>query len=200
MIFYVGQDAAEYHHKAYAAHEASSLGALGQFDIQFQPEYQRVRLHRLALLRGKQVIDKLASADIRFLQRENVDLAIKERDEKLRKLVLPQQSASTRTIEGATGDAYACMVEFGEGYRRLLDDHRRLLAFVAERSGKVLYEDGKLLFTCDADLVLACELFNKLDATRVELNTIVERQIKKELDAESRQRGERVEPAPTDKT
>jgi tetratricopeptide (TPR) repeat protein len=70
VIFHVGQDAAEYHHKAFAAHEASSLGALGQFDIQFQPDYQRVRLHRLALLRGKQVIDKLASADIRFLQRE----------------------------------------------------------------------------------------------------------------------------------
>jgi hypothetical protein len=70
VFFHVGTEASEYHHKAIAAHEASSLGALGQFDIQFQPDYQHVRLHRLALLRGKQVIDKLASADIRFLQRE----------------------------------------------------------------------------------------------------------------------------------
>ena len=73
VIFHVGkdgQDGAEYHHKAFAAHEASSLGALGQFDIHFQPAYQRVRLHRLALLRGNQVIDKMATADIRFLQRE----------------------------------------------------------------------------------------------------------------------------------
>lgn len=70
VMFYAGAAPAEYHHKAYTAHEASSLGALGQFDIQFQPEYQRVQLHRLVLVRGKQVIDKLASADIRFLQRE----------------------------------------------------------------------------------------------------------------------------------
>lgn len=70
VFFHVGREASEYHRKAITAHEASSLGALGQFDIQFQPDYQHVRLHKLALLRGKQVIDKLISADIRFLQRE----------------------------------------------------------------------------------------------------------------------------------
>jgi hypothetical protein len=115
---------------------------------------------------------------------------------KQKQLELPQQAASLRTIETGTGNAYGYMVEFGEGYRRLLDDHRRLLAFVAERSGKVQYEDGKLLFSRDEDLTLARELFNKLDATRAELNALIERQTKKEIDAEPRQRGERVEPVP----
>lgn len=70
IAFYGGAAPAEYHHKAFTAQEVSSLGVLGQFDIAFQPDYQRVQLHRLVLLRGKQTIDKLASADIRFLQRE----------------------------------------------------------------------------------------------------------------------------------
>ncbi|UUZ53998.1 DUF3857 domain-containing protein [Massilia sp. H-1] len=50
--------------------EASSLGALGQYEVEFQPEYQQLQLHTLRVLRDGAVIDKLASADIRFLQRE----------------------------------------------------------------------------------------------------------------------------------
>ena len=65
-----GTDSAVYTHRALAANEASSLSALGQYEIVFQPEYQHVQLHRLRILRGGQVIDKLQSADIRFLQRE----------------------------------------------------------------------------------------------------------------------------------
>ncbi|MES2019418.1 MAG: DUF3857 domain-containing protein [Pseudomonadota bacterium] len=70
LHFRAGEGGALYQHRALTAHESSSLGALGQYDIEFQPAYQRVQLHRLAVLRAGQVIDKLASADIRFLQRE----------------------------------------------------------------------------------------------------------------------------------
>ncbi|UUZ48403.1 DUF3857 domain-containing protein [Massilia sp. B-10] len=57
-------------HRAWWPHEASSLGALGQYEVEFQPEYQQLQLHTLRVLRDGAVIDKLASADIRFLQRE----------------------------------------------------------------------------------------------------------------------------------
>ena len=59
-----------YIHRALTANEASGLAGLGQYEIEFQPEYQRVQLHSLRILRDGQEIDKLASADIRFLQRE----------------------------------------------------------------------------------------------------------------------------------
>jgi hypothetical protein len=153
---------------------------------------------KLSLAHSRTVVEEAEAALETLLK--NVDLAIKEREEEMRKLALPQQAESSRTIEGATGIAYGYMVDFGEGYRRLLDDHRRLLAFVAERSGKVKYDDGKLLFSSDADLALARDLFNKLDATRAELIALVERQTKKEIDDERRQRGGRVMPAPTDQS
>ncbi len=70
LQFRAGDGSAMYQHRALTAHEPSSLGALGQYDIEFQPVYQRVQLHRLVVLRGREAIDKLASADIRFMQRE----------------------------------------------------------------------------------------------------------------------------------
>ena len=68
--FHVGATSTLYAHRALVAGDSSSLGALGQYEVQFQPEYQQVALHTLRILRGGAVIDKLAGADIRFLQRE----------------------------------------------------------------------------------------------------------------------------------
>lgn len=68
--FYIDTSSALYVHRALVAGEASSLGALGQYEVEFQPEYQQLQLHTLRVLRGGAAIDKLASADIRFLQRE----------------------------------------------------------------------------------------------------------------------------------
>jgi hypothetical protein len=167
-----------------------ALKGLGFEDI-LKSEYLA---SKVSLAHSRTVVEEAEAALETLLK--DVDLAIKEREEELRKLELPQQAESSRKIESGTGSAYGYMVDFGEGYRRLLDDHRRLLAFVAERSGKVQYEDGKLMFSSDADLALVRELSSKLEATRVELIALVERQTKKEIDAERRQRGERVDPAP----
>lgn len=56
--------------RAVQAHRTSALAELGQHTIHFHPEYQKVDLHTLRLRRGDELIDKLKSADIRFLQRE----------------------------------------------------------------------------------------------------------------------------------
>ncbi len=52
------------------ATDSSMLGALGQVSLQFNPAYQTLKLHRLAILRGGQEIDHTVSVPVRFLQRE----------------------------------------------------------------------------------------------------------------------------------
>ena len=52
------------------ANDASMLGVLGQVNIRFNPAYQKLSLHRLAVLRGTRVIDHTATVPVRFLQRE----------------------------------------------------------------------------------------------------------------------------------
>lgn len=75
--FHVGATSAVYAHRALTANEPSSLAALGQYELQFQPEYQQLALHTMRVLRAGAVIDKLASADVRFLQREtNLDQGV----------------------------------------------------------------------------------------------------------------------------
>ncbi len=68
--FHVDKEPTMFAHRAIQANDASALAGIGQHEIVFQPEYQRVQLHLLRIRRGTQVIDKLSSANIRFLQRE----------------------------------------------------------------------------------------------------------------------------------
>ncbi|WP_028101910.1 DUF3857 domain-containing protein [Pseudoduganella violaceinigra] len=67
---YVDDSTSYYVRRAAIAHQPSGLEGLAQIPIDFQPDYQRLYLHKVAIHRGKEVIDKTASADIRFLQRE----------------------------------------------------------------------------------------------------------------------------------
>lgn len=53
--------------------DASGLAGVGQNQIMFQPDYQQLVLHAARILRGGQVIDKLATINVRFVQRESND-------------------------------------------------------------------------------------------------------------------------------
>lgn len=55
---------------AQQVHDASALGQIGQIAMQFIPQYQRLSLHKVAVLRNGQTIDHTASVPVRFLQRE----------------------------------------------------------------------------------------------------------------------------------
>jgi len=55
---------------AQQVNDASALGQIGQIAMHFIPQYQKLVLHRVAILRGDQVIDHTATAQVRFLQRE----------------------------------------------------------------------------------------------------------------------------------
>ncbi len=55
---------------AQQVNDPSALGQIGQVAMHFIPQYQKLVLHRAAILRGDQVIDQTATAQVRFLQRE----------------------------------------------------------------------------------------------------------------------------------
>lgn len=56
--------------RAVQVNDASALGEIGQLYIGFIPDYQKLKLHALRLVRGDETIDKTHSVNVRFLQRE----------------------------------------------------------------------------------------------------------------------------------
>ncbi|MBS0241845.1 MAG: DUF3857 domain-containing protein [Proteobacteria bacterium] len=56
--------------RALTVNSASALSQVGQLSIRFVPQYHRVTLHRVRVLRGAEVIDRTQTSTIRFLQRE----------------------------------------------------------------------------------------------------------------------------------
>lgn len=56
--------------RAIQVNDASSLAQIGQYTIQFVPQYQRVAVHRLEILRGGEVLERTEQAQVRFLERE----------------------------------------------------------------------------------------------------------------------------------
>lgn len=70
QFHWTDKTAAVFVHRATHANAASALQSLGQIEIDFNPEYQRIKLHALRILRGDTLIDKLSDAKVRFLERE----------------------------------------------------------------------------------------------------------------------------------
>lgn len=56
--------------RATQVNDKSQLGEIGQYGISYFPAYQKLYLHRVAILRGDQVIDRTATAQTRLLERE----------------------------------------------------------------------------------------------------------------------------------
>lgn len=68
--FMAGPKPMTFVHRAWKPNASAAVQALGNMTILFNPEYHRVQLHILRVIRSGQTLDKLATADIRFLQRE----------------------------------------------------------------------------------------------------------------------------------
>ncbi|WP_165371588.1 DUF3857 domain-containing protein [Pseudolysobacter antarcticus] len=68
--FLVDAAPALYVHQLLVANETSALSQLGQFEIDLVPAWQQLRLHAIHILRDGKSIDKQASTQIRFLERE----------------------------------------------------------------------------------------------------------------------------------
>jgi lipoprotein NlpI/transglutaminase-like putative cysteine protease len=57
-------------HRAIMVNDAASLTSAGQLSIPFNPQYQRLQLHAIHVLRADKSEDRTTSSTIRFLQRE----------------------------------------------------------------------------------------------------------------------------------
>ncbi|MFN0184338.1 MAG: DUF3857 domain-containing protein [Aquabacterium sp.] len=57
--------------RAEQVNDASALSEIGQPQIHFNPQFQRLLLHRVLVIRGEQTMDHTAHAKVRFLQRES---------------------------------------------------------------------------------------------------------------------------------
>jgi lipoprotein NlpI len=57
-------------HRATKILDSSMLGRLGQYPIEFVPEYQKLSIHRISVIRNQQVQDRLEKTQMRVLQRE----------------------------------------------------------------------------------------------------------------------------------
>jgi hypothetical protein len=68
--YLVNETQVVYVHRALMINDAASLSAAGQLSFSFVPEYQRLRLHAVRVLRDQAVFDRTSSSTIRFLQRE----------------------------------------------------------------------------------------------------------------------------------
>ncbi len=66
----VGDTPVVYVHRAATVNDAGYLTSVGQLALQFIPQYQRLQLHAIHVLRGGESQDRTKSSTIRFLQRE----------------------------------------------------------------------------------------------------------------------------------
>lgn len=56
--------------RAIQVNDQNAIGVIGQFGMSYYPTYQKLTMHRVAILRGSQTIDHTATVNTRFLQRE----------------------------------------------------------------------------------------------------------------------------------
>jgi lipoprotein NlpI len=56
--------------RAEQVNDAAALGQIGQVALHFNPHYQRLLLHRVAIVRDGQVMEHTSDVPVRFLQRE----------------------------------------------------------------------------------------------------------------------------------
>src|SRR6185295_17749112 len=57
-------------HRAMTVNDTASLTSAGQLPIKFVPQYQKLQLHAIRVLRGDAILDRTASSSIRFQQRD----------------------------------------------------------------------------------------------------------------------------------
>jgi lipoprotein NlpI len=57
-------------HRATQILDSSQLGRLGQYPIEFVPDYQKLSIHRVSVIRNQQAQDRLEKTQVRVLQRE----------------------------------------------------------------------------------------------------------------------------------
>jgi lipoprotein NlpI len=68
--YMVGDEPVLYVHRSIKVNDAASLTQAGHVTVVFVPQYHRLKLHAIRLVRGGETLDRTASSPVRFLQRE----------------------------------------------------------------------------------------------------------------------------------
>ncbi|HTZ69702.1 MAG TPA: DUF3857 domain-containing protein [Acetobacteraceae bacterium] len=68
--FWAGDNPTDYRHIAVKANDLTALRTSGLLSLEFRPDFQRVQIHFIRILRGKSVIDHTNRAAVRFVQRD----------------------------------------------------------------------------------------------------------------------------------
>jgi lipoprotein NlpI len=68
--YYVDRAPIVYVRRAMTINDATSLSRAGQVSIPFVPQYHKLKVHAVRVLRGGETLDRTASSSVRFLQRE----------------------------------------------------------------------------------------------------------------------------------
>src|SRR5262245_57506679 len=58
--FLIGESPVAYIRRALTVNDAGSLTAIGQISIPFNPQYQRLELHAVHIVRGSEILDRTA--------------------------------------------------------------------------------------------------------------------------------------------
>ncbi len=67
---YLSKDPEWYVRRVVQINDASALNQVGNLSIEFVPDYNKILLHSIGVIRGGVKTDRMASANIRYLQRE----------------------------------------------------------------------------------------------------------------------------------
>ena len=67
---HVGESVITFADMATQINDSASLAQIGPVALSYNPQYQRMNLHSVRLLRGSTVLDRTAHVDVRFLDRE----------------------------------------------------------------------------------------------------------------------------------
>jgi Domain of Unknown Function with PDB structure (DUF3857)/Transglutaminase-like superfamily len=68
--YLLGEEPVVYVHRSVKVNDAASLTQAGHVAVVFVPQYHRLRLHAIRVLRGAETFDRTNSSPVRFLQRE----------------------------------------------------------------------------------------------------------------------------------
>ncbi|HSR80843.1 MAG TPA: DUF3857 domain-containing protein [Hyphomicrobiaceae bacterium] len=68
--YMLGEEPVVYVHRSVKVNDAASLTQAGHVAVVFVPQYHRLKLHAIRLLRGAETFDRTNSSPVRFLQRE----------------------------------------------------------------------------------------------------------------------------------
>ncbi|NTV11802.1 MAG: DUF3857 domain-containing protein, partial [Zoogloea sp.] len=68
--FRLGEPNSVFINRAVQVNDNSALARIGQYTLEFVPQYQKLRLHKVLILRDGKTTDHTRSVDVRFLQRE----------------------------------------------------------------------------------------------------------------------------------